>query len=198
MNDVVIKMKTIHDLKTIEKLKEINAIDIDEEDSKQGERYFINPFIIILEWFGEKLSDLITILFLTILFAIPISATIIYIAFSEDLDECDVDFKTWLLSFIILTFITITGTLIEKKFGDDDKSPCAKCSGCIGLGLWIAACVLFAKSVKTGVCEEVSVHVYKYVLSIVFIVPAVAALIIVVAILVCFCICFYHCFCSDD
>nr|QBK92466.1 MAG: hypothetical protein LCPAC401_01040 [Pithovirus LCPAC401] len=185
MSDVVIKVKPM----SIGKLKAAR------EDSEQGERDFINPFIIIGKWFEEQLLGLITILFLVILFVIPISATIIYISFSGDLDECDVDFKTWLLSFIILTFITITGTLIEKKFGGDDKSPCAKCSSCIGLSLWIAACVLFAKSVETGVCEKVSIHVYKYVLSIVFMVPAAAALVVAIVILVCFCFCFYQCLC---
>ncbi len=142
--NTIIKVKAMHNLKTIEKLKAIkeikvlnavNAIDIDEEDSEQGERDFINSFSIILKWFREQLLGIVTIIFLVILFAIPISGTIIYIAFSGDLDECDVDFKTWLLSFIILTFITITGTLVEKRLGGDDKSPCAKCSGCIALSL---------------------------------------------------------------
>ncbi len=153
-----------------------------------------NIVTFIRKYIGEELMVIIVIICLVILFAMPIAATVIYFKFSGDLDKCDVDFKTWMLTFIILEFVFIPCTIIAKFCCDKKKYDfIVLWSGLGMIALWITACVFLAKANKTHICKEVSLHVYNFVISVVFIPPAFAVLIIVVFIIGCFCLCICLC-----
>ncbi len=120
--------------------------------------------------------------------AMLIAAIIIYIGFRGDLDKCDVDFKEWMLSFIIIGFILVTGAIIERCRNDDKHYYIMVwCSVLPVIVLWVFSILLLLNSVKTGVCKKVSPHVYNFVLSIVVISSVIPAIIIVILILIGIC-----------
>ncbi len=99
-------------------------------------------------------------------YSMPITALVILTKYSQNLDKCDVDFRGWMVSFILLMFMLITFTLMERCI--DDKRFCAKSAGVIMLTLWIIGVILLANSIKTGICKDVSIYVYNFMLFIFF------------------------------
>ncbi len=136
----------------------------------------------------------LVIIVLVCLLAMPIAATIIYIRFRGDLDKC-VGFEGWMLSFIIIGFITIVGTIIERYRNDNKHCYIMPCCSLVSIGiLWSLACVLLLDSNNADVCSKVSPHVYNFIFSVVVIPPGIIVIMIVILILACICMCIVHIF----
>ena len=98
-------------------------------------------------------------IFLICLFIIPIVATIIYIGFRGDLDKCYIGYKRWMLSIIIMGFILIVGTIVEKYHNSNNNKHTyiiLCCSITSAVILCIVAFVLIAGADNENTCRKAS------------------------------------------
>ncbi len=124
-------------------------------------------------------SSIRSYIFLSCLFIIPIVATIIYIGFRGNLDECNAGFKNIMLSIIIMGFVLISCTIIERYSNNVSVMPwISTASGSI---LCLVAFVVIY--VDDNTCKKASPHVYNFIYSIVCIPFSVLLVIIVIIVL---------------
>ena len=127
----------------------------------------------------EQLNpQLIPILILTQC-AWPIVAVVIHAGYGSNVDSCDVDIERWSITFSLLLLV-LHLLMMHERYHNIRGNFYSIYWLTATLGLWIAACIFYAKANETHRCEKVIPHLYHFMEAFVFAVPIMITILCVV------------------